>query len=102
MARTHPLTAVSTVAPTLALHVIAYFLAPRPAVTEQHSPCGLARSHAPARTREGFSIGFKCSEAFLQAISMLYPVDNQLLGRTSQLLGRTTPVDDQLLGRHPT
>jgi len=102
MARTHPLTAVSTVAPTPALpcacslpgfaalsHGAAYSL-------------GLARAHVQARAREGFSIGFKCSEAFLQPISMVYPVDNQLLGRTSQLLGRTTPVDDQLLGRHPT
>ena len=92
MARTHPLTAVSTVAltPLLARHC----LLSGPAARSHGAAlilC-LTRSRAPARAREGFSIGFKCSEAFLQTISMRYPVDNRLLGRTSRLLGRTNGV----------
>ena len=55
MERTHPLTAVSTVAPTLALHVIAYFLAPRPAVTEQHS-VSASRAHARLHARAKVSL----------------------------------------------
>jgi hypothetical protein len=89
MARTHPLTAVSTVAPTLApscAHSLPGFAAPNHGAAYS---IGLARAHVQARAREGFSIGFKCSEVFLQPISMPYPVDNRLLGRTSRLLGRT-------------
>jgi len=102
MARTHPLTGVSTVAPTPALAHRCFLSGPAARSHGAASTLSLARAHALGRVREGFSIGFKCSEAFLQAISMCYPVDNQLLGRVSQLLGRTTPVDSQLLGRNPT
>ena len=37
-------------------------------------------------------LGFKCSEPFFEPISMCYPVDTRLLGRTSRLLGRTSGV----------
>lgn len=39
-----------------------------------------------------FLLGFKCSGPFFQPISMCYPVDTRLLGRTSRLLGRTKRV----------
>jgi len=87
MARTHPLTGVSTVAPTPAL--ARHRLLPGPAARSHGaaSTLRLMRSRALTYAREGFSIGFKCSEVFLQPISMRYPVDNQLMGGVSQLMG---------------
>ncbi len=87
MAKTHPLTAVSTVAPTPALVRCCLLLGPAARSHGAVLLLRLMRPRALIHAREGFSIGFKCSEAFLQPISMCYPVDNRLLGGVSRLLG---------------
>ena len=79
MARTHPLTDPSTVAPRT--HVSAM----------QHSAafCCVIKlwPRARARTRKRILLGFKCSEAFFCVFSMGYPVDTRVIGGLSRVMG---------------
>ena len=81
MARTHPLTDPSTVAPRTHVLVVQRF-------TAFYRVVGLWL-RARTRTRKRILLGFKCSEAFSCFFPMIYPVDTRLMGRTSRLMGRT-------------
>ena len=94
MARTHPLTGVSTVAPTPA--PARHCLLPGPAaLSQERLPL------SASRVREGFSIGFKCSEAFSQPISETYPVDTRVMGGVSRVLGGNLDGLSRVLGGEP-
>lgn len=79
MARTHPLTDPSTVAPRAYVSVVQHSTAFRRVIGSW--------PRARARARKGILLGFKCSGAFFCFFSVSYPVDTRVIGGLSRVMG---------------